>query len=253
MINLKTTNWEIKDIDTVLFDKDGTFVDLHFFWGKITELRVEEVIKYYNLDNSFFEKLCLYLGYDNNSKTMLASGITALYSRSKIIEIFNENLNNLGINSNEDEIIKIFDKVSDDFNKAIKDYIKLIPEAIEFIKKIKKTGLKTGIITSDSIISTNLTLDLFGLNKYFDVVVARETTNFTKESGEPTKFALNYLNSNPETSLMIGDAPTDCFSAQNAGVKNVILVATGQEKLDELYKCNRFVLNSLNEVEIITN
>lgn len=34
MINLKTDNFEIDNIDTILFDKDGTFIDLHYFWGK---------------------------------------------------------------------------------------------------------------------------------------------------------------------------------------------------------------------------
>ena len=52
MINLKTNDWEIKNIDTILFDKDGTFIDLHYFWGKMTELRVQEIIKIYNLDKN---------------------------------------------------------------------------------------------------------------------------------------------------------------------------------------------------------
>jgi len=41
MINLKTKNWQIENIDTIIFDKDGTLIDLHFFWGKRTQLRVE--------------------------------------------------------------------------------------------------------------------------------------------------------------------------------------------------------------------
>ena len=45
MISLKTDLWEIKIVEAILFDKDGTFIDLHYFWGKMTELRAEEIIK----------------------------------------------------------------------------------------------------------------------------------------------------------------------------------------------------------------
>lgn len=59
MINLKTDNFEIDNIDTILFDKDGTFIDLHYFWGKMTEMRVLEIIKRFNLKEDLFSVLCL--------------------------------------------------------------------------------------------------------------------------------------------------------------------------------------------------
>ena len=49
MIKLSTKNWTLDNIEAVFFDKDGTFVDLHYFWGKMTELRAEEIIKRFNL------------------------------------------------------------------------------------------------------------------------------------------------------------------------------------------------------------
>ena len=97
MISLKTKEWEIENIDTVLFDKDGTFVDLHFFWGKITELRALEIIKRKNLDDLYLEQLCSFLGYDLKNAKMLSDGITALYSRVKIIEIFQKKWNKFKI------------------------------------------------------------------------------------------------------------------------------------------------------------
>ena len=93
MINLKASDWSIEGVECVLFDKDGTFVDLHHFWGKMTEMRALEVIKKYNLSQEKFELICSFLGYDINNKKMLPDGITALYSRVKIIEIFVSNAN----------------------------------------------------------------------------------------------------------------------------------------------------------------
>ena len=88
MISLKTNNWIINNIETILFDKDGTFIDLHYFWGKMTELRAENIINHFDMNKDMFSKLCLFLGYDVATGKMLSDGITALYSRPKIIDIF---------------------------------------------------------------------------------------------------------------------------------------------------------------------
>lgn len=251
MINLKSKNWEIANIETVLFDKDGTFIDLHYFWGKMTELRAREIINRFSLDDILFEKLCAYLGYDIATGKMLSNGITALYSRVKIIEIFKENLKELGLMTTEDELTKIFDNVSEYFYKNINEYTKPIESAVNFIKLLHAKGVKLGIVTSDSVVSTELTLKHFGWEHLFDVVVGRESSPYTKESGEPTKLALKQLNANPQTTVMIGDAPMDYISAQNAGIEKTILVATGQLSIDELVCVSDFVTLDLEKVYVI--
>lgn len=251
MIKLKSKKWTLDNIETVLFDKDGTFIDLHYFWGKMTEMRAREVIKRYNLSDSCFSQLCLFLGYDINSGQMLSDGITALYSRVKIIEIFKENLKEIGVKATIQELTEIFDFVSEEFYKEIEKYTKPIEEAIEFIKKLHSKGVKLGIVTSDSVESTNLTLKNFGWKYLFDVVIGRESSSETKESGIPTLIALKKLNANPETTIMIGDAPMDYLSAKNAGINHTILVATGQIKANDLAKTSNYVLDSLRELEII--
>lgn len=253
MISLKAHNWIIEDVECVLFDKDGTFIDLHYFWGKITELRALEVIKKYKLLKSEFDFICSALGYDTKSKKMLPGGITALYSRIKIINLFNQALKDIGINSSEEEIEKIFDKVSEEFNKNAITYTKPIYEAINLIENLHKKGVKLGVITSDSVESTNLTLKNFNWEHFFNVVVGRESSKYTKESGKPTQLALKLLNANPMKTVMIGDAPMDYISAQNAGIEKTILVATGQVDKNTLEKTSVFTLNDLSEIKIISS
>ena len=95
-------------------------------------------------------------------------------------------------------------------------------------------------------------MENFGWENLFDVVIGRESSGFTKESGEPTRLALKQLDANPLSTIMIGDAPMDFISAQNAGIKNVILVATGQISRDDLLKTTKLVVESLSEVQIST-
>ena len=251
MISLKTDNWQINEIDTIIFDKDGTFIDLHYFWGKMTELRAQEIIKRYSLDTNLLSQLCLFLGYNQAAGKMLKDGITALYSRPIIIEIFCKDLNNIGIKITEKEIESIFDDVNKIFYKDMVKYTKPIDSAIDFIKKIRKLGLKTGIVTSDSKESTLLTLKHFCWENLFDTVIGRESTKETKESGIPVKMALEEINANPKNTIMIGDAPMDYIAAKNAGVEKTILVATGQIETEELNKTSNYTTNTLENVKIL--
>lgn len=248
MISLKTQNWQLDNIDTVIFDKDGTFIDLHYFWGKMTELRVAEILKRYNLPKDIFRELCLRLGYDINSGKMLSDGITALYSRVIIIQIFCKDLKDFGVDISEKKLEKIFDYVNTIFYKEMVKYTKPINSAVEFIKKLRKTDVKIGIVTSDSKESTELTLKHFDWENLFDIVIGRESTKETKESGIPVKLALEQLNACSENTIMIGDAPMDYIAAQNAGVEKTILVATGQINKNDLLKTSDYVLDSLKEI-----
>ncbi len=250
MISLKTPNWQIENIETVLFDKDGTFIDLHYFWGKMTELRVQKIIDIFKINQKCFEQLCLCLGYDIKSSKMLSDGITAMYSRSKIIEIFKNNLLDFGITTTEKELEKIFDDVSTEFYKNMQNYTKPIISAIDFIYKLHSKGTKLGIVTSDSVESTLLTLQQFGWEHLFTSVIGRESSPHTKESGKPTKLALEELNANPKTTVMIGDAPMDYISAQNANIDKTILVATGQIDIETLALTSEYTIKSLDNVVI---
>jgi len=251
MISLKTQNWQIDNIETILFDKDGTFIDLHYFWGKMTELRVEEIIHQFNLIQNLFNDLCLCLGYDIKTSKMLSDGITAMYSRSKIIEIFKSDLEKYGIKTSEQELEKIFDKVSTEFYQNMHQYTKPINSAIEFIKKLHSKGIKLGIVTSDSVESTKLTLKHFGWENLFESVIGRESSPHTKESGEPTKLALKELGANPEKTVMIGDAPMDSISAQNAGIEKIILVATGQIAENTLKSYSPYTIEDLSLIKFL--
>lgn len=250
MISLKTDNFEINNIDTILFDKDGTFIDLHYFWGKMTEMRASEIVKKFNLQKNMFSTLCLKLGYDTSKGEMLQDGITAMYSRPVIIEIFCKNLNELGVKTTENDIEKIFDNVSKLFYENMSEYTKPIESAIDFIKNVKSKGLKTGIVTSDTKESTLLTLKHFQWENLFDVVIGRESTKETKESGAPVKLALELLKSNPENTLMVGDAPMDFIAAKNGGVNQTILVSTGQIDENTLMQTSEFTTTSLDNIEI---
>ena len=53
-----TNEFKISDIDTVLFDKDGTFLNADLYWGKVVEERIKKIISTFDLSSELFDELC---------------------------------------------------------------------------------------------------------------------------------------------------------------------------------------------------
>ena len=53
MVNLfiNSLNTDIKNISTIIFDKDGTLTDSHIYWAEIIYLRSNAIIDEFNLNS----------------------------------------------------------------------------------------------------------------------------------------------------------------------------------------------------------
>ena len=67
-INLKLKNIEIKNIDTIIFDKDGTITNSNVYWSEIIFLRSTEIIKTFKLNKNYLSFICESMGLDLNKK-----------------------------------------------------------------------------------------------------------------------------------------------------------------------------------------
>ncbi len=242
----------ISNIDTVLLDKDSTFIEADEYWGKIAELRVKQIIERYNLDSSIFYDLCREMGYDAKNKKLVINGAIGVLSRNGVIETVLASLNKRNITADFYDISKIFDFVHDSFTDDIKSYTNLIPGALNFIKKMYKYNIKIAVVTSDTHKNTEEILKHLGISAYFDLIIGKDDCINEKKSGEPAKLALKLLNSKAENTISIGDAQMDYLMAKNAGLKSSILVATGLVPKSELLNLTDYTVNNLSEIEIVS-
>ncbi len=250
MISLKTNDWELNNIEAILFDKDGTFIDSHIYWGKIIELRINAVMKYYNIDKNLFNKLCLSLGYDRNKKCLIPKGPIALLAREAVINSLVEELKKQNIEAQTTIIEEIFKDVHKEFLPQIYDYIKLIDDAKDLFDRLKKTNVKMAVVTSDTKANTEAILEYLGLKKYFSLVIGKDDCTKAKKTGEPALIALEKLGVCANKTISVGDAPMDYEMAKNAGLKGSILVSSGQIPLEGLKKLTNTCVLSLKELRV---
>jgi len=250
MIKLIGPFWEIKNIEAVLFDKDGTLIDSHFYWGAIIKRRSKSLIKKLNLDNSVYKSLCLKMGFSLENKKLLPKGPIALVSREEVIKILFEHFNKNNKAISEKEISELFLEINLIFLKEIYKYIKILPGSKKTILKLKKKGAKTALITYDSIKNTSKIIQYLGLQNCFDLLMGKESTLEPKITGIPAIKACEYLKVNPQNTVCIGDAPIDILMAKRAKLKACISIALGQTPYKELQKKTEYVIKDYSELII---
>ena len=250
MVKLYTDKWTLDNIEAFLFDKDGTFINSHIYWGEIIKRRVCAVMKHFEIKENLFDSLCYSLGLDTKTGLLLQKGPIAIFARDVVITSLICKLKECGVNTNSAVIEKIFKDVHEEFLPDIYDYIKIIDDAKFLFDKLKETGAKLAVVTSDMHANTDAILKHLGLEKYFDLVIGKDDCSKAKKTGEPAKIALEKLNVKAENTISVGDAEMDYLMAKNADLRGSILVATGQIPLGNLLEFTPTSVESLKEVQV---
>jgi phosphoglycolate phosphatase len=250
MISLSSVSWKIEQVEAVLFDKDGTLIDSHLYWGRIIEKRSQALIKLFKLRDAMYSPLCKKMGFSLEKKMLLPEGPIALVSREEVIEILADFLVKQGVSSSFSEIDKLFIDVHSDFLKEINSYIRILPGVEDFLKKIKDTKVKTAVVTTDSIKNTREIIKFLNLDKYFDLLLGKEATPLPKVSGAPALIALEQLGVNPAVAIAIGDTSMDITMAKQARLKAAVAIALGQVPLEELKKETPYAVDNYSELSV---
>jgi HAD superfamily hydrolase (TIGR01509 family) len=114
-------------------------------------------------------------------------------------------------------------------DEAMKEYLeyyranhatlaRVIPGMKEVLDEVRTRGRHMALFTGKGIHTTTITLEEFGLTKYFDFVVTGNDVREHKPSAEGIVKILNHFRLEPREALMVGDAVADVKAAQEAGV-----------------------------------
>jgi pyrophosphatase PpaX len=191
-------------INTVLFDLDGTLIDTN-----------ELII------SSFLHTLEHY--YPNQ------------YKREDVLPFLGPTLKETFEsmeNANVDEMIKTYRKYNITHHDS---FVTEFPTVIETVKTLKEKGYKVGIVTTKISDVVMKGLKLTKLDSYFDVIVALDHVEKPKPDPEPIFKALEQLHSKPEETIMVGDNHHDILAGKNAGTTTagVAWSIKGREHLEQ--------------------
>lgn len=242
---------DLKDISAVIFDKDGTITDSHFYWSEIIKLRTNKIIDLFSIDKKYSSLISQSMGLNIEKDRLLPKGPIALETRRKVIEILVEKISFLNKEINQESIAEIFVEVQNDFRSSSSNYVKPIVSACKFVEICKNNNLNLALITSDIRNNALEAIDKLNLKNKFDIVIGGDSNFGDKKNGNSAKYVCEFLNIHPSKVLSIGDAPADYIMAKNANLKGSILVETGQIPIKELTLLTKYSVNSLDDVFLV--
>jgi len=183
----------LNEIDTILFDFDGTLVEVSIDFSKMRQDILALQPKY---------------GIPINDKLYVLEMIDDARKRIAPKE------KAIAFEQNAHEII-----LSIEMEAA--SVAQLFPGTKETFDILKNQGIKIGIVTRNCRQVVGFVLEKTQLP--YDVLLTRDDVEKVKPEPEHLLTALDLLNSKPQNSLMVGDHITDIIAGRNANMKTVWL------------------------------
>jgi phosphoglycolate phosphatase-like HAD superfamily hydrolase len=249
MVNLKIGNDLIENVDTVLFDKDGTLTDVHIYWGKIIEMRAWAIVQFYKLRREEYFNLQGVMGYIIAQKKLKVEGPIAIKSRKEVIWAIRKYLKKISIEATHNEIDNIITEVNAEFQTMSRSFVSIIPGVLDFIKLLAKNDVTMGLVTSDAYNNAMCALGDVGIQHYFSKVYGHENSRASKETGIPAIEIMRDLGADPANTVVIGDTMMDVNMAINSNTR-CIVTATGQIPYESFVGNVPYVVKNLKNIEV---
>ena len=120
------------------------------------------------------------------------------------------------------------------FQRMGAESVVAVPGLKATISRLKETGLKLGVATSDSYDGIHNTLESFDVLPYFDFLCGYDSGHGVKpEAGMVLAFC-DSIGLEPQQTIVVGDNKHDIEMGRNAGAGLCVGVLTGTSTRDEL-------------------
>jgi len=199
----------LKDVEAILFDFEGTLVDLQWnLQGAVKEtLEMLKTLRFpiQRLQGMKYSTLML-------EAVRMAQEIGQSAGRVR------------------EKIGAIYDRFDED---ALKRWT-LREGSEDFLSALKTKGIKIGLVSNVGGKALDKAILKLDLHPFFNVVVSRNDVQSMKPSGEGLRLALSRLRVTSDEALYVGDSLDDIQAAKAAGVKVIVIMGIENSKAEFL-------------------
>ena len=212
---------QIDDVKMVVFDKDGTLIDIHHYWCSMIEFRADFFIDSLNIQDKqkLYDELVDNMGIDLKTKKMKPEGPVGIKPRNFIVEVALETIQKYHKSYTKEMVENIFKKV-DEFSKVKLDFIvKALPDVKRVLDNLSNANIKISIATTDLSKRAILAMKSLNIDNYFTDIVGADLVDNAKPSSDLVEYILDKNNLSKEDVVVIGDSMADLGMAKNVQCK----------------------------------
>lgn len=245
MVNLDLDGLMIEDVRLVIFDKDGTLMDLYHYWSQMVALRAKLICQKLGLSEEHQNRLIYEMGVDLESGRLRPEGPVGLKKREIVLQAAIDYLTSIGQVESYDLCFGVFEEVDQISSIDLKRFIKPVDGAADLMGLLSKNGCKIAIATTDKTARAKLAMEFLGFASKIDLVVGADLASKTKPDPETIYMILDTLKVDKSNTVMVGDTITDVQMGINAGLKASIGVLTGLDGEVELNRLTQYIVRSV--------
>lgn len=250
MVDLILNNDRIKNIKLVIFDKDGTLLDLYTYWANMIDMRVDFARDELGFTEGQKEYVMYKMGVDLKNKRLRPEGPVGLKKREIVMEAMIEALEKNGFPGKEDLCRKAFTNTDRASMSRLHVFIKPIIGMDELLTELKNKKCKVAIATTDRTDRAKLAAEFLGIRNKIDMIIGEDAVCNYKPSPDMVNLILKELSVSKENAVMIGDAVSDVEMGHNAGLAASIGVLSGLTPKKSLLEKTKYVVGDISEIKI---
>lgn len=225
-------------ISAILFDKDGTLIDLDATWVPVYKAFLERE-KAQGHEHSI--ELMRQAGYDPESGRFLPNSLLASGTTQELFELWWPELDDDGIN-------RKIATLDGEFAAIALANIKPVVPLAQFLGGLRSSGFRIGVATNDTYKSALTQLEHLGVAGLFDDIMGADSVAVPKPSGDMIRKFAGFTGLPTGAIAMVGDTLHDMAEARAGGAGLAIGVLSGSAGREHLAGHADHVVASIAEL-----
>lgn len=225
-------------IKGILFDKDGTLIDLDATWVPVYKAFLGRE-KAQGLEHTV--ELMQKAGYDPVSERFLPNSLLASGTTEELFQLWWPELDDDAINHKVAMLDAEFAEI------ALANIRPVVPLA-PFLQQLRQMDLKVGVATNDTYKSAMIQLGHLGVVSHFDHVMGADTVERPKPSGDMIRRFADLMGLDVNEIAMVGDTLHDMAEARAGGAGLAIGVLSGSAERQHLEAMADHVIEDISGI-----
>jgi phosphoglycolate phosphatase-like HAD superfamily hydrolase len=251
MIDLSVDSKIIHGVGLVIFDKDGTLIELYHYWSQLVALRARFICEALGLGKEHEAGLRWALGVDERAGRLRPEGPVGLQKREIVLKAATGYLGGIG----HRDILRLceqaFERADEISSGDLSRFIRPIRGAVSLMGALRDRGCRVALATVDVSRRARLAMEFMGVSDTLDLVVGGEEVARSKPDPEMIHIILDRLGVARSQAVMVGDALNDVQMGANAGLKASIGVLTGFATAEQMLALTSFVAQDVSEIAVL--
>jgi phosphoglycolate phosphatase len=250
MVRVKVNEDIIENIELLVFDKDGTLIDLYNYWASMVNYRVTYAQEILGFNEDKKKHVMYTMGIDLKERRLKVDGPVGIKKREIVMQAMVDALLTIGYKDTYELCLKAFRDADTLSVRKFPEIIKPVEGLYQIVDSLCKKKCKIAIATTDKTERASMALEFLGISDKVDIVVGGDMVDNCKPYPDIVNTITSKLSIEKMNTVIVGDAIADIEMGINACTRASIGVMSGISSKRDLLRVTPYVVPDISYIGI---